>query len=155
MIESRFRRITAAIDGSPEASEALLVAIDLAKQYGSELQILAVAPLVPVYVASAEPFVPAGVAESDVGRFRELVEAAVKQAEAAGVTRVTGLADEGAVVEEILAILQQHPTDLLVVGSRGLSATKRLLLGSVSTALVTHAPCPVLVVRGVVTQRAG
>jgi nucleotide-binding universal stress UspA family protein len=50
-------------------------------------------------------------------------------------------------VDEILAFLYQHPTDLLVLGSRGLSAARRLLLGSVSTAMVTHAPCPVLVVR--------
>jgi nucleotide-binding universal stress UspA family protein len=38
--------------------------------------------------------------------------------------------------------------DLVVVGARGLGAFRRLLLGSVSTATVQHAPCPVLVVRG-------
>ena len=51
--------------------------------------------------------------------------------------------------------LEQNPTDLLVVGSRGLSAARRLLLGSVSTALVNHAPCPVLVVRPPVTKPPG
>jgi nucleotide-binding universal stress UspA family protein len=37
--------------------------------------------------------------------------------------------------------------DLVVIGSRGLGAVKRALLGSVSTHVVHHAPCPVVVVR--------
>lgn len=40
-----------------------------------------------------------------------------------------------------------HP-DLVVVGSRGLTGTERLQLGSVSEALVKYAPCSVLVVKG-------
>jgi len=142
-----FPRITVAIDGSPHAGAALDVAIDLAQRYGSELQILSVAPLVPVYIPAAEPYVPSAVPETEVLRYRGIVDAAVKRAEAAGVKNVTGVADEGVVVDEILAHLESNPTNLLVVGSRGLTAAKRLLLGSVSTALVNHAPCAVLVVR--------
>ncbi|MGD0250951.1 MAG: universal stress protein [Thermoplasmata archaeon] len=40
-----------------------------------------------------------------------------------------------------------------MVGSRGLSTARRILLGSVSTALVNHAPCPVLVVRPPATTK--
>jgi nucleotide-binding universal stress UspA family protein len=40
-----------------------------------------------------------------------------------------------------------QPTDLLVIGSRGIGGVRRLLLGSVSSALVQTARCPVLVVR--------
>ena len=142
-----FPRITVAIDGSAHAGAALDVAIDLALRYGSELQILTVAPLVPVYIPAAEPYVPAAVPDTEVQRYRQIVDEAVKRAEAAGVKSVTGIADEGVVVDEILAHLDTSPTNLLVVGSRGLTAAKRLLLGSVSTALVNHAPCAVLVVR--------
>ncbi len=71
----------------------------------------------------------------------------MKRATKAGVASVTGVTYEGVVADEILSHLERHPTDLLVVGSRGLSMAKRILLGSVSTAVVTHAPCPVLVVR--------
>jgi nucleotide-binding universal stress UspA family protein len=147
MVNGLFRRITVAIDGSAHAAAALEYAIDLAKRYGSDLVILAVAPLIPVYVTASEPYVPAAVPDSELARFQTIVDAAVKRAEASGVTTVTGICDEGVVVDEVLNHLEQHPTDLLVVGSRGLSAARRLLLGSVSTALVNHAPCPVLVVR--------
>jgi nucleotide-binding universal stress UspA family protein len=150
-----FRRITVAIDGSPNATVALDCAIDLAHRYGSDLAVLAVAPIVPVYISSAEPFVPAGVPPSEIDRYREIVEAAVKTAESNGVSSVTGIAYEGVVVDEILTHLEQHPTELLVIGSRGLSTAKRLLLGSVSTAVVNHAPCPVLVVRPIATKSSG
>jgi nucleotide-binding universal stress UspA family protein len=147
MVEGLFRRITVAIDGSAHAAAALDYATDLAKRYGSALVVLSVAPLVPVYVTASEPYVPAAVPDSELARFQAIVDAAVKRAEAAGIATVTGICDEGVVVDEILSHLEQHPTDLLVVGSRGLSTARRLLLGSVSTALVNHAPCPVLVVR--------
>ncbi|HLM90638.1 MAG TPA: universal stress protein [Thermoplasmata archaeon] len=155
MTASQFHRITVAVDGSEHANDALDVAIDLAHRYGSELSILAVAPLTPVYVAPQEPFVATTVYPSDLPRYQAIVEAAVTRAEAAGVSSVTGICTDGVVIDEILGHLDDHPTDLLVIGSRGLSAAKRLLLGSVSSAMVNHAPCPVLVVRPSVTKPAG
>lgn len=154
MPEGRYRRITVAIDGSPNALAALDSAIDLALHYQGSLVVVAIAPLPPVFVSSTEPYVPAAVPSSELDRYRSIVEQAVRQAESAGVSSVTGLCDEGVVVDEILGLLERHPTDLLIVGSRGLSTARRLLLGSVSTALVTHAPCPVLVVRPPITTPA-
>ena len=150
-----FHRVTVAVDGSPTGETALDYAIDLARRYGSELAILSIAPVVPVYISSTEPFVPAGVPPSEIGHYQSIVEAGVKRAESAGVSAVTGVSYEGVVVDEILAHLEKYPTDLLVLGSRGLSAAKRLLLGSVSDAVVHHAPCPVLVVRPTVTKAGG
>jgi nucleotide-binding universal stress UspA family protein len=48
--------------------------------------------------------------------------------------------------EEILRVAGEWTADLLVVGSRGLGAIRRLLLGSVSEAVLLHASCPTLVV---------
>jgi nucleotide-binding universal stress UspA family protein len=154
MTPPTFRRITVAIDGSPNGDSALDDAIDLARRYEADLVIVSVAPIVPVYISTSEPYVPAGVPPSEIGRYREIVEAAVKKAEAGGVASVTGVSYEGVVVDEILSHLEQHPTDLLVIGSRGLSTAKRILLGSVSSAVVNHAPCPVLVVRPTPTKPA-
>lgn len=52
------------------------------------------------------------------------------------------------VTETILKFVTANAPDLLVVGSRGLTGTERLQLGSVSEALLKYAPCSVLIVRG-------
>jgi len=148
MPTSRFARILVAIDGSPHSDEALDAAIDLAKRYASELTVLSIAPLVPVYMPSGNAYLAAPVTDTDTTPYRTLVEAAVKRARDGGVSSVTGVCQDGVVIDEILAFLDAHPADLVVVGSRGMSAAKRLLIGSISSALVAHAPCPVLVVRG-------
>jgi nucleotide-binding universal stress UspA family protein len=48
---------------------------------------------------------------------------------------------------ELVQEAEESGADLIVVGTRGLNAAKRLVLGSVSTNVVQHAPCDVLVVR--------
>ena len=50
-------------------------------------------------------------------------------------------------VSEIVAFADSHEVDLIVVGSRGLSQVKGMLVGSVSNRLVHRAHCPVAVVR--------
>ncbi len=50
-------------------------------------------------------------------------------------------------VEEILKTAEQEKFDLIVMGARGLSTIKKIVLGSVSHGVTTHAPCPVLIVR--------
>ncbi|MGC2035477.1 MAG: universal stress protein [Thermoplasmata archaeon] len=140
-------RITVAVDGSRNADVALAFAVDLARRYQSALTIIAVAPLTPVLVSSGEPWVPTEVPEGENQHYRGIVERSVKQAEQAGVTPVSGICLNGVIVDEIIGHTERHPTDLLVLGSRGLSAAKRLLLGSVSDAVTHHVKCPVLLVR--------
>ncbi|MGI0131926.1 MAG: universal stress protein [Thermoplasmata archaeon] len=148
MADLALTRITVAIDGSKHAERALAFGIDLAKRYGASLSIVAVAPLVPLYVSSTEPWVPTEVPQSEIAHYRKVLDAAVAQAQEDGVASVTGLCLEGVIVDEIIALLEHHPTDLLIMGSRGLSTAKRLLLGSVSDAVAHHVKCPVLIVRG-------
>jgi nucleotide-binding universal stress UspA family protein len=142
-----FQKITVAVDGSSHANAALDTAADLAKRYSAALTVVGIAPIVPLFIAPAEPLTPGIIPPSDLPRYKEIVDAAMKRAKAAGVTNVSGVAKEGVVIDELMEQLEAHPADLLVVGSRGLSTTKRIFLGSVSSALVNHAPCPVLVVR--------
>lgn len=147
MAPSLFARITVGVDGSPHADRALDIAIDLARRYSSSLTILGVAPLVPLFVSSTEAWVPTEIPDTEIRHYRQLVDAGVARAQSAGLTAVTGVCLEGVIVDEIIGHLEQAPADLLVIGSRGLSTAKRLLLGSVSDAIVHHANCPVLIVR--------
>ena len=53
----------------------------------------------------------------------------------------------GKPAEQILKVAKQHKADLIMTGAKGLGAIGRVLLGSVSTRVVQHARCSVLVVR--------
>jgi nucleotide-binding universal stress UspA family protein len=77
-----------------------------------------------------------------------VVQDIVSKAEASGV-KVRGEIVENvpSVVESITDYADEWKVQVIVVGTRGLSGFKKLLLGSVSSALVSHASCSVLVVR--------
>ena len=57
------------------------------------------------------------------------------------------LSRQASVIQAIVVDAADLKVDLIVIGSRGLGGFKRVLLGSVSIGVVTHAHCPVLVVR--------
>jgi len=51
------------------------------------------------------------------------------------------------VTESIVQYAEGENIDLIVVGTRGRSGFKRLLLGSTASGIISHAHCPVMVVR--------
>lgn len=53
------------------------------------------------------------------------------------------------VIDTIVKYIEANHDQLLVIGARDLTKTERLHLGSVSESLLRHAPCSVLIVRGV------
>lgn len=139
-------KVAVAVDGSAHAAYALEFAIDLAKKYSASLTIAAVAPLT-AYVATTEPWIPTEVLEGEVKHYKNILDQSVARAKADGVASVTGFILEGHITEELVAFVEKNPVDLLVMGSRGLSSTKRLLLGSTSDEVLHHVSCPVLIVR--------
>ncbi len=69
-----------------------------------------------------------------------------KRGKAEGV-QVKTLLKEGHIVEEILKAAGEGEFDLIVMGARGLSRIKEIVMGSVSDGVTRHAPCPVLLVK--------
>ena len=57
------------------------------------------------------------------------------------------IVSEGSVSKEITEYAEDHKIDLIVVGTRGMTGIKKMLLGSTASEVVTYAHCPVLVVK--------
>jgi nucleotide-binding universal stress UspA family protein len=51
------------------------------------------------------------------------------------------------VVKEIVQYAHKKKIDMIVIGSRGMTGFKKLLLGSVASGIVTYSHCPVLVIK--------
>jgi nucleotide-binding universal stress UspA family protein len=63
-----------------------------------------------------------------------------------GATEVLAVHVQGSIPEEILDLARKHAAGMIVMGSHGHGALYHLLAGSVTTAVLKDAPCPVLVV---------
>jgi nucleotide-binding universal stress UspA family protein len=77
---------------------------------------------------------------------RRLVERSAQKLIQAGFTAEV-VCQLGNPAEEIMKVASKHRADLIVMGAKGLGAIARFLLGSVSTRVVQHSSCSVLVVR--------
>jgi nucleotide-binding universal stress UspA family protein len=135
-------RIVIGYDGSAHARRALERAIEIADS-GAELRVVAAVPFVPR--AGRGPG-PAPLDPEDIEARDRALEDARELVAGKGlqVRTVEGIGDPAGT---IVAEARESEADLIVVGTRGLNRTARVLLGSVSTAVVHHAPCDVLVVR--------
>ncbi len=131
-------RVIVGVDHSAASLAAMAVAVEHARRLKTTL--------VPVYVHEPLEMPRGGPHPPDLALLEESerrhLEAAAK---AAGAADVHADVLVGNPVVQLLATVR--PQDLLVVGSRGRGGFAALVLGSTSTQLAQHAPCPVLVVR--------
>lgn len=140
-----FERILVGFDGSLHSRKAVQVASEIAGRFASILTIAIVRPSVR---GPADARLDALVPLSDDGRsLATVLEELRDRALAHGARVVEPVTLRGEVVDSLLDYMNRNPQDLVVVGSRGLSRSRRLLMGSVSSGLVNSAHCPVLVVR--------
>jgi nucleotide-binding universal stress UspA family protein len=147
------RRVLLGYDASPDADVALTQVATLPWRESIEVTVCTSYEVPPPALSGATPALVADLqaAHSDVSRWaREAAEVMASDAEQRlreqGISAVARVA-RGVAHEQLAVIAAEMPADLLVVGSRGLSAIQRFFLGSTSATLLAHPPTSVLVAR--------
>jgi nucleotide-binding universal stress UspA family protein len=141
--------ILLATDGSPSAEAATLEAIELAHAFDAPLLVASVAhvvlPTYSGYYGYAE--IAAELHKAELKHVGEVLAATKARVEEANVPCET-IALDGTAAEEISRVARERDAHLVVVGAHGWGRVGRMIHGSVSTAVLHDAPCPVLVVHG-------
>ena len=141
-------RILLATDGSEEAELAALEAMDLAERPGSELHVVHVG-VVPAFLETYPGTLgyDRKIYEEIEEESRELLSKLTWQVKVAGGTVAGAHLRMGTVALEIVSLAKELGAGLIVMGCRGHRGIRRVIEGSISDAVIRHAPCPVLVVR--------
>jgi nucleotide-binding universal stress UspA family protein len=135
-------RILLATDGSKDAWLATNTAIGIAMFTRSELHIVNVGFVAPALLRP--PDVEPSWAEKEA---RRILNEEIRNIENVGGKVTESHLRMGAAAQEIVNLAEELKVGLIAVGSRGRSRIKRSLMGSVSDSVISHAHCPVLVVR--------
>jgi nucleotide-binding universal stress UspA family protein len=147
--------IVVGTDGSDTATKAVREAVVMARALGATLDIVsAYAPVSAAVKRRAEAHVRSGrMAPEDVQwalNPQEDIEACLT--EAADIAREAGVnvntyARQGDPADAILDVAQEQDARLVIVGNKGMTGAKRLLMGSVPNNVAHQAPCTVMIVR--------
>jgi nucleotide-binding universal stress UspA family protein len=145
-------RVLIGTDGSDDALAAARRAVDVLAS-GATIHLVCVAEPPAMLSAGMESGFAGGIAtpqevdDAWADAIGEATAALERTAGAVGLTRVEKHVDRGTPGAVLCERAEALSADVVVVGSRGRGAIRRVLLGSVSTYVVHNAPCPVLVVR--------
>ncbi len=145
------KTILVGVDGSEPSKRA----VELAAELGAKFE----ATLVLAYVLPSQELIPPSKhgqkVEKITGKQREFLQAvgaavledAAAEASRTGAPVVEREIPEGDAVQVLLDVAKAKQADLIVLGSRGMSPIKGVLIGSVSQKVLTMADCPCLIVK--------
>lgn len=140
-------KVLIAVDGSPAAEETLVFAGNLLA--GKETDVTLVHVIAQHVVYSKGGAAPEEVYDMPKERAlcTDMLTTSMQQLKIAGVgPNLTYKLVTGDPADQILTAASNLAADLIILGSHGLNAMQRFLVGSVSTKVTTHAACAVLVV---------
>lgn len=142
-----FKTVICALDRGDESVEALALAHRVALAASARLVVTHVEPSPVAPGVSAARAGAARLTETEREHGERLLHGVVADALGEGATRdVEYRVTFGDPAEAVAGLAQGYEAPLLVLGSRGRGALRAFLFGSVSSDVVSSAPCPVLVV---------
>ena len=145
-----YKNIIVPTDGSVNSKRALEHAIVLASSLGASITLVYVANIVSVIsnfdqIPNASGYVTEQVALDMEEEGKGVLDDFAKEVpESIDVKTVFEVGSPGPAV---LSVAKKYKADLIVMGSRGQGPLKGLFMGSVSSYVVTHSGCPVLIVK--------
>jgi nucleotide-binding universal stress UspA family protein len=144
-----FSRILVAVDGSKSSMDAADYAIDMAKIFNAQLTTLTVSHIsMSSYGLAALPDAIKQAKEKHALESKQWFDKVSQNAKRNDVQIRTELIDSQMSVDgTIVEYAESHDIDLIILGTKGRSGIKKLLLGSVATGVVKYATCPIMVVK--------
>jgi len=141
-----YKKILLAYDGSDAGQKALLDLRELAQWSHSELHLMAVMPSAMSFVGLEGGVYDVELEEREKKKYRAVLDDGLHRLEECGFT-ARGEVVTGEAIDEICKYSRRIAADLIVVGHKHLDSwAARWWRGSISGALIEHAPCSVLVV---------
>lgn len=142
MQKSLYLSILVPLDGSKYSEKALLHACEMAKNYHSRLILLyVVEKSIPINLLDRREYL------SILRKFGKKVLITAKNTAMKRGIDSKIVMKEGNITNEIVNLAKKEKCNLIIVGSKGLGATARFFLGSVSNKLANNSPCSILIVK--------
>ena len=145
--EKKFSKILVAVDGSQASMDAADQAIEMARKYNSELIALHVI-LSDTTIFGTNPPQHIDEIKQQAQQYLDKIKQKLpNQHDNNKIQMRTELISSATAVAGIVGFAEKENVDLIVIGTRGRSGFKRLLLGSVASGVVNYAHCPVMIVK--------
>ncbi|MFY9794977.1 MAG: universal stress protein [Candidatus Nitrosopolaris sp.] len=152
LVNTRISKILVAIDGSEHSFKASEYALELAKSFGAQLYAVTVT-YIPAsdHLSQKEVLSKSLVEDSSNNSMKDAgnwFENFTQNAKEDNIQLKTELINSARPVDYvILEYAEEQKIELIVVGTRGKTGFKKLLLGSIASSIITYAHCPVMVVK--------
>jgi len=140
-----FTRILVPVDGSDNSYRALDAALFLSEKLGSNITVLHVMEEVPITHIESQKLL-SELLENYKKENQDILSKCSEIARKKGLTINTILL-QGNPASIILDFSKKEKYDIVIMGSRGMGKFKEIILGSVSSKIVHHSSCPVMLIR--------
>lgn len=152
-MKALFSKILVPIDGSDYSFKAAEYAIDISRRYQSEITLISIVASKVRYGDSSGIFgaIPPSYLKKYENEARKWFNRVLEKVKKDGLEikkiKTDVITTPLSIVSTILQYAEKDDVDLIVIGTRGITGFKRMLVGSVASGVVTYAHCPVLVIR--------